>query len=150
MNPTTIAAMTDRERSRSTTPLARRVGGNSDSLTVAQAFAEIWGEIEASLHPILGRRGLTALFRRSAHVSAPQCAFLAILAEGEMDLVARDELVSVFCSQTADTALDGGSLLLNSFRELLSTLIGAGLTERLLQSVWSSPTSGPSAQDFPR
>jgi len=141
--------MIDRERSRSTTPLARRVEGARDSMAVACAFAEIWAEIEDSLHPIIGRRGVTALFRRSAHVSAAHSAFLATLAEGEPDRVPRDRLVSLFSGQTAGAALDGGSLLLNSFRDLLSTLIGAGLTERLLQSVWSPPPSGPSAQDSP-
>jgi len=118
-------------------------------MTVACAFAGIWGEIEALLHPIVGRRGLTALFRRSAHVSTASFAFLAPLAEGAPDLVPSDELVSLFSTQSVDTALDGGALLLHSFRELLSTVVGSGLTERLLQSVWSLPSSGSSAQDIP-
>ena len=36
---------------------------------------------------------------------------------------------------------------LQTFHELLATLVGPSLTERLLRSVWADSSSGPPAQD---
>ncbi|MDN3923274.1 hypothetical protein [Roseateles violae] len=132
-----------------TTPLARRAGEAPDSQAVAQALVGVWADIEDALHPVIGQRGLTALFRRCAHLGVADFPFLAALDSGAPDQVDRGEILALFGGLPPAQALDAGSLLLLSFRELLSTLIGPGLTERLLQSVWSPPSSGSSAQDKP-
>jgi hypothetical protein len=49
------------------------------------------------------------------------------------------------CS-SADAANAAAALAL-TFRDLLTHLIGDSLTERLLRSVWTSPSSGNAAQD---
>ena len=41
----------------------------------------------------------------------------------------------------------GGGALLQTFYELLASLVGPSLTERLLRSVWAHSSSGPPAQD---
>ena len=62
----------------------------------------------------------------------------------DMDLAA---LKSVFRQQSSANAAGGGSALFQTFYELLASLIGPSLTERLLRSVWATSSSGPSAQD---
>ena len=40
-----------------------------------------------------------------------------------------------------------GAALLQSFHELLGSLVGPSLTERLLRSLWDRPLSDPPASD---
>jgi len=58
-------------------------------------------------------------------------------------------LVSMFSAQTAVEAAAGGGRLLHAFRELLTTLIGASLTERLLRSVWARFLVGAPLDSLP-
>jgi len=48
---------------------------------------------------------------------------------------------------TAAEAAAGGSAVFHSFHELLASLIGAALTDRLLSSVWTHSPQGSPAQD---
>ena len=48
--------------------------------------------------------------------------------------------------QDAQTIAGGGGLLLQTFYELLASLVGPSLTGRLLDAVWTPPSSAP-AQD---
>jgi hypothetical protein len=56
-------------------------------------------------------------------------------------------LVAALAQQSAADAALAGARLLRNFHDLLVTLIGPSLTERLLRSVWVNFMSGPSAQD---
>lgn len=55
-------------------------------------------------------------------------------------------LKAILAQQDSETATAGGALL-QTFYELLASLVGPSLTERLLRSVWENPLSGPPAQD---
>ena len=61
-----------------------------------------------------------------------------------MDVAA---LTGALEAQTAADAATAGTLLLQTFHELLTTLVGPSLTERLLRPVWAVFLSGPSAKD---
>ncbi len=61
-----------------------------------------------------------------------------------MDLAA---LKTVLAQQSSADATSGGDALLKTFVELLTTLVGPSLAERLLRSVWANSLSGPPAQD---
>ena len=55
-------------------------------------------------------------------------------------------LKSVLAQQSsADAAGDGA--LLQTFYDLLASLVGPSLTERMLRSIWKTSTSGAPAQD---
>ena len=62
-----------------------------------------------------------------------------------MDLAA---LKSALAKQSGASAAAGGRALVRSFHDLLTTLIGPSLTERLLLSVWDDFLSGPAAQEI--
>jgi hypothetical protein len=53
----------------------------------------------------------------------------------------------VLAQRSSAEAAAGGSTFLNTFHELLASLIGPSLTKRLLRSVWEPPSSGTAAQD---
>jgi hypothetical protein len=127
--------------------LARSVEG-ADSAQIAESIAATWLSVEVALTPIIGQRGVVALFNRSLHLTAQTHAWLAVARGGirtEMDVAA---LKPLFAVQTRAVAAAGAGLLLRTFYELLTTLIGPSLTERLLRSVLATFMSDPTAQDI--
>lgn len=135
------------QESRQVAPLEQRVGMNADPAQIADAMAAIWREVGEALGPIVGPRGVAALYRRSLNLTAMKHAWIGQAAqgqEGDMDLGA---LKSILIAQSSAEANAGGMALLQTFHQLLSSLVGPLLTDRLLRSVWAEPSSGPSAQD---
>jgi len=142
--------MESHESRRIAAPLAHRVGEDANAAQIADAIVAMWQEIEAALTPIIGQRGVVALYRRSLHLTGSTHPWMAGTHEGvqtDMDLAA---LKSMFRQQNSANAARGGSALFQTFYELLASLIGPSLTERLLRSVWATSLGGPPAQDNTR
>jgi hypothetical protein len=140
--------MDSRESSRFTAPLAQRVAEDAGSRAIADAIGAMWADIASALQPVLGRRGVAALFWRTLHVTATRYPWLAPLKAERLD--APDsvaDLTALFAAQPPAVAMEAGSVLFATFRELLTTLIGARLSEQLLHAAWSTPSSAPPAQD---
>jgi hypothetical protein len=139
--------MESQESSRIAAPLANRLGRDANAAQIADAMVATWQEIDAALTPIIGSRGVAALYKRSLYLTGAAHPWLAVLhggSQAEIDLAA---LKSVVAQQgSADAAL-GGNALLQTFYQLLGSLVGPSLTERLLRSVWADSLSGPPAQD---
>jgi len=131
-------------------PLAHRVPEGSAPAAVASAMGVVWAELDATLSPILGPRGVAALWQRSLHLAAAAHPWLSA---GQPDGGPPDAaaLVAALGGRGRDDAVAGSNRLLATFHELLVSLIGASLTERLLRSVWGpasgAPGRGPTAQD---
>ena len=86
---------------------------------------------------------------RSLHLIDAAYPWLADMHQGEgvqakIDLPA---LHAILALQEGNTAAAAGGALLQTFSELLASLVGPSLTERLLRSVWENPLSGTTAQD---
>ena len=128
-------------------PLSNRVGGDADPAQIAAALLAIWEEIDDALTPIVGPLGLVALYRRSVHLAAAQHPWLAGRDEGLLTDTDPAVLKSVLAQRSSAEASAGGDAFLNTFHELLASLIGPSLTARLLRSVWDNPSSGVAAQD---
>lgn len=139
--------MDSRESSRFSGPLAQRVAEDADSRQIADAIGTLWTDIESALQPIVGRRGVAALFKRSLHVAATRHAWLAPLRDADAATLELEPLTALLGAQTPGAARAAGGELFEIFRELLVSLIGAGLSDRLLQPIWPASSSAPSAQD---
>jgi hypothetical protein len=128
-------------------PLAHRVAPNANTTQIADAALATWGEIDAALVPIIGKRGLAALYTRSVHVTAQAHPWLGI--EHDAALVAADfnELTPLLRQQDSATALAGATALFSTFHQLLSSVVGSSLTERLMRSVWTDASSSTAAED---
>lgn len=130
--------------------MAQRAGEGADAARIADAIGALWEQVEGALAPIIGKRGVAALYKRSLYLAAASHPWLRLqdeaLAAPELDLAV---LKPVFARQEGAEALAGGIALLQAFHGLLSSLIGSSLTSRLLDAVWTplSPSSGPPAQD---
>jgi hypothetical protein len=128
--------------------VAQRAGEGADAARIAHAIVALWQQIESVLAPIVGQRGVAALYRRSLYLAAAAHPWLELQADPQaaMDLSA---LKAAIAGQASADAAAGGVAVLQTFHVLLTSLIGASLTLRLLDAVWTppSPSSGSPTQD---
>ena len=118
----------------------------ADSARIADVIVQVWKDIDTALRPILGEQGVAALYERSLHRGAVAATGLASSPETTprpMDLAA---LAASLADQSPAEALATGSGCLKTFHDLLVTLVGPLLTERLLRSVWDEFSGHPLEQ----
>ena len=128
--------------------LAGRTAPGASASEVAAATVAIWADIEFSLIPVVGTRGVDALYRRSLQVTGDAHPWMAAsLSDG----VRRDADIATFAailaSQSGAIATDAANAFLQTFHDLLVSLIGASLTERLLRPAQTHASSGSPTQD---
>lgn len=128
--------------------LVQRAGGAPDAIAMVAAVSRTWQFMAAQLEPVIGVRGVDVLLDRALHLTSKKFPWLVhtTLSEVGVDPVTR--LQSRFVNRDATEAAEAGGALLVTFTELLSSLIGEPLTERLLATVWLA-ASPPPEQDFP-
>lgn len=130
-------------------PLAGRVGPDAQAEPIAAATAEVWVEVELALSPIVGQRGVAALVHRSLKLTSERHAWIG---QGQPALLTEVDAAALrvaFSQQTAAEAGAGALALFQAFRDLLTSLVGAALTEQLLQAAWTPPPGASPAQDKP-
>ena len=128
---------------------AGQAGGESDTNSSRQAALAVnawWHAVSDSLAPMLGLRGVSALYQRTVHLAAGTHPFLAS-AEGELDLPA---LQALLAQQPESAITAAGATLASTLSSLLEGLVGPSLTQRLLHDVQAPTTAGNPAQDPPR
>jgi hypothetical protein len=141
--------MNSPDHRRLTSSIQHLAANGADAAKVAEAIASSWRDIEAALAPVIGYRGVGALFERSLYLARVAHPWLAAVPENidaRMDLAA---LTAVLQKQASSVAAAGGGAHLDALHELLGSLIGPSLAERLLRSTWSKPLAGSAAQDLP-
>src|SRR5687768_5876591 len=112
----------------------------ADTRLVADSALSTWRGIEAALSPIIGQRGVAALLGRSLQLTSATHPWLP-----QADTVAA--VHAALLQQTAPDARAAQAALLQTFRDVLSRLIGASLSDRLLQPALEHSSSGDAAQD---
>lgn len=127
--------------------IVERGEGATTVVAVAAAIANTWASIDVALSPIIGKRGVAALYQRSVYVTSsahPALASLRSEAQAAMNLEA---LTSALGQLDLAEAAATGDALLQTFADLLASLVGPGLTERLLTPVLSHLPAGSPVQD---
>ena len=140
--------MGTRESQQFASILTQRVGDAAPAAAIGSTLFEIWGEIDAVLSPILGERGVALLYKRSIFLAMHDHPWLAITHEGAHTAMHVEGLETAFAGQSNPDAAAAGQALLLKFHELLGSLIGPSLTERLLHPVSGFLKSGEPAQDM--
>jgi hypothetical protein len=112
------------------TPPLNRAGPDAGAERVAARMASVLREAEVLLVPIMGMRGVDALFKRSVHLASASHAWLA-------GADSADSLIALLAARTGDDASAGAAAYLHEFENLLFTLIGQALTGRLLPAGWA-------------
>jgi hypothetical protein len=142
-----LKAETDMRREIIQETLAMRAGNSPDAGTVAETALAVWREMAAHLVPLIGAGGVKVLFSRSLYLTGKTLPWLAVsVADAE-----HPELLAHFkqCLQTRTPAdaVAASNTLLVTFTELLESLIGKSLADRLLGPVWTIP-SPPNKQEL--
>lgn len=128
-------------------PLGDRLLAGANVGQVADTIVDLWQEIDRALAPIVGHRGVAALYNRGLALTTVAHPWLASASSGGLSAVDPSALKATLLQQTAVQAAIGGSALFETFRDLLTSLVGAALTERLLRAVWTPSSGAAPAQD---
>ncbi len=116
---------------------------------LADAAVQTWHAVDAALSPIIGQRGVAALYRRSLYLARTQHPWLAAVHEDTRQPGDFTPLHAALALQPCLAAAAGHDALLQTFRDILGRLIGAPLTERLLRSIGPLPPRLQPVQDTP-
>lgn len=100
-----------------------------------------------ALTPIVGPRGVAALYKRSLFLTSHEHPVLLGLHLDVQHDTGLSALTATLMPLSETEAAQVGAALLLSFYELLASLIGPSLTERVLRSLWDRPLSDPPAME---
>ena len=114
-------------------------------MSLIDKVVSVWRDIDTALAPIIGHRGVAALFGRSLHLTRAVYPWLTAPHENTPDRIDFASLQSTLSEQTSDDVVALNDTLLRKFAELLSNLIGVSLTERLLRPVVDIHSTGDAA-----
>lgn len=120
-----------------------------EAARVAEATAMTLRAIDAELSPIISERGVAALYRRSLFLVRHQRPWLDPVYAVDAAPGDYDALRNALSQQDDTDALQGADALLSTFHDLLVSLIGESLTDRLLGSILGKTlSSGDAVQDI--
>ena len=131
------------------TELGADVDGSVDPGAIANAVSAKLGEIETALVPLIGVRGVAALYKRSLFLALPAHPWLAATYDDVRHQMTLDTLRAALQDQARDTAIAGCQALLDTLEHLMVSLVGPSLTERLLYSTPAATALPHSLQDSP-
>lgn len=120
----------------------RATPARADTSQVATAALEVWQCVDGALAPVIGVRGVAALYKRSLHLARTRHPWLDAAADGTPE-----SLREALSWQSTDSAAAAHDDVLQTFCDLLNRLIGSALTDRLLAPVRELAASGHAAQD---
>jgi hypothetical protein len=126
-----------------------QVPGDASAPTAKQpdSAADVLRGLEAALSPVIGQRGVAALCHRALHVSARRHTWLGEMSFDPAAAIDLERLAQVLARHPAD-ARAAGDELIGHFRDLLTSLLGAALTEQLVGGgVYPAHADAPPPQD---
>lgn len=126
--------------------LLDRVATGASALEIADAAVGQWMRIHAALAPVIGDRGVAALYRRSLSLTRRSYPWFESVTDSACENQIFGCLVEELSQHSAADAAVANGALLQTFNDLLATLVGASLTRRLMEPVWNALSSGAAAQ----
>lgn len=129
------------ERATATWPAAE----GADVGQIACSAVSTWCKINDALAPVIGQRGVAALYERSLYLVRAEYPWLTPVHERGLELGAFRPLQAAMALQTRSAATATQGALLHAFAGLLSSLIGRSLTDRLLAAVSDEPSFADSS-----
>lgn len=124
--------------------LSKRSAAGWDTGSIASLIVSVWRDIDAALAPIIGHRGVGALFRRTLHLIRHDYPWLTASHESMADPIDFTALQATLSQRTSANVVAANGALLQKFLEQLASLIGESLTERLLRAVVDAHSTGAS------
>ncbi|MGB3462419.1 MAG: hypothetical protein WBA33_10690 [Rhodanobacter lindaniclasticus] len=135
-----------KESHRIVATLVHRAGDGATAPELAEFVVSAWQTIEASLTPIVGQRSVATLYKRSCYLASREHLWLMDIHQGMQTTMNLAALQSALLQQSSAEIAAGAGRALQMFYEVLANLLGASLTERLLQSVWADLLPAPTRE----
>ena len=118
--------------------LERSSTHGADSLVAAAAAGGALEALLAELNPLIGDRGVRALYGRSVQLSKASFPWLASVDAPETGLPPAADLHARLAGRGADDVHAASAALLLTLTDLLAALIGEPLTHRILLAAWKT------------
>lgn len=116
---------------------------------IADEVVRLWGRMDSALRPVVGARGVAALYGRSLQLAAVPRPWLAAAGSGSWKLMDLKLLRQQLASQPADEAVTAGLDHLGQFDQLLGSLIGNTLKDQLLAPAWATEAADAPVNPVP-
>jgi hypothetical protein len=122
--------------------LTEKPGGTTDSAALAEQVLWLWEQIAFHLTPLIGISGFHTLYARALHLASPDCpGFSAVqpdMAVESLFQTLNNDLVALSPCE----AQQCGNALLNTFTDLVESMIGEMLMAQILRSAWVGQSRG--------
>lgn len=125
---------------------AQLIAQGADAGQIADKAVSTWRIVDAALSPIIGEHAVAALYKRSVSLTRRDYPCLCV-SNGDSPGDDFAVLRTVLSQQTSSKAVAAQNALLQTFRELLTNLLGESLTGRLLEAVCDTPSGAGELQD---
>jgi hypothetical protein len=112
-----------------------KLAGSDNADPIGPVLVRIWMDIESTLSPILGKRGVAALYNRSLQLSSASHEWLPGVNPGGLAEIDLEALETAFADEGNLEGIAAATQILRSFCSLLVSLVGVSLTERLIHPV---------------
>jgi hypothetical protein len=122
--------------------LTEKPGGTTDSAALAEQVLWLWEQIAFHLTPLIGISGFHTLYARALHLASPSCpGFSAVQPDTAVESLfqtLKNDLVALAPCE----AQQCGNALLNTFTDLVESMIGEVLMAQILRSAWVGQSHG--------
>lgn len=115
---------------------------------VADTAIALWEQMATQIISIVGEGGFNSLYARSLFLTASHYPWLASGALSPQTGQRFAELKICLEGQTPAEGVAANNLLLITFTDILTSLIGEQLTMRILQSAWGHGTQNSIGKEF--
>ncbi|QIB66906.1 hypothetical protein [Kineobactrum salinum] len=129
--------------------IARLVAQQPDN--IADAAISHWEKLAGEIVSVVGEAGFASLYDRSLYLSQATFPWLAADAPPQQSAPPGDrfvELRTCLASQAAADACAAHSQLLNTFTDILASLIGEQLTSNILRAAWNDMATDTSGKEL--
>lgn len=115
---------------------------------IAYAAIAVWEQMAKQIIAIVGQDGFDSLYARSVYLTQPTVPWLAAGLLSPQTEQRFAELKLCFDGQDPAQIRDANALLLITFTDILSVLIGEQLTTKILRSAWGADASGEAGKEL--
>lgn len=113
---------------------------------MADRIINLFSSAESVFKPIIGLRGLAALYDANLKRFSSNYPWLCAAIEHPCVTLNLQLLRSVLLDNNHQTLMQAGAALITNFYLIIAGLIGSSLTEQLLRPVWAPTTVKPARE----
>jgi hypothetical protein len=122
--------------------LTQKPGGAANSAALAEQVLWLWEQIAFHLTPLIGVSGFHTLYARALHLASPHCPGFSAVQPGTAVESLFQTLKDDLGALEHGDAEHCGNALLNTFTDLVESMIGEVLMAQILRSAWVAQPHG--------